>query len=66
MNLLDIGILVCTAIAAWAGWRMGFLARIFSWVGLAAGLYLAVVFMPNVLDLGPVVRPCPTGKFDGP
>lgn len=51
MNLLDIGILVCAAVAAWAGWRMGFLARIFSWVGLAAGLYLAVVFMPNVLDL---------------
>jgi S1-C subfamily serine protease len=51
VNLLDIGILVCAAVAAWAGWRMGFLARIFSWVGLAAGLYLAVVFMPNVLDL---------------
>ncbi len=50
MNLFDIGILACAAIAAWAGWRMGFLARIFSWVGLAAGLYLAVVFMPNVLD----------------
>ena len=51
VNAFDIGILVCAAIAAWAGWRMGFLARIFSWVGLGAGLYLAVRFMPNVLDL---------------
>lgn len=51
MNALDIAILVCAAIAAWAGWRMGFLARIFSWVGLGAGLYLAVRFMPNILDL---------------
>jgi S1-C subfamily serine protease len=51
VNALDIAILICAVVAAWAGWRMGFLARIFSWVGLAAGLYLAVVFMPNVLDL---------------
>jgi uncharacterized membrane protein required for colicin V production len=51
VNALDIAILVCAAIAAWAGWRMGFLARIFSWVGLGAGLYLAVRFMPNILDL---------------
>ena len=51
MNALDIVILACVAVAAWAGWRMGFLARIFSWVGLGAGLYLAVRFMPDFLDL---------------
>lgn len=50
MNAFDIGILVCVALAAWAGWRMGFLARIFSWVGLGAGLFLAVRFLPNVVN----------------
>ena len=66
MNVFDIGIVVCAAVAAWAGWRMGFLARIFSWVGLAAGLYLAVVFMPNVFDLLGLSSAASTRQLDGP
>lgn len=49
MNSFDIGILVVAALAALGGWRMGFLARVFSWVGLALGLYAAVRFLPNVV-----------------
>ena len=39
---------------------MGFLARVFSWVGLAAGIYLAVRFLPDVVsffDLSALGRP---------
>ena len=45
---------------------MGFLARVFSWLGLAAGLYLAVVFMPNVLDLLGLSSPASNCQLDGP
>ncbi|HET9059033.1 MAG TPA: MarP family serine protease [Acidimicrobiales bacterium] len=51
MNAFDIGILVAAGLAGLGGWRMGFLARLFSWVGLAAGLYLAVRFLPNIVTL---------------
>lgn len=60
MNALDIAIIVASALAAIGGWRLGFLARVFSWVGLGAGLYLAVRFMPRVVKLvglsGPVAK----------
>ena len=29
---------------------MGFLARVFSWLGMAGGLYLAVAYLPNVVQ----------------
>lgn len=51
MNAFDIGILVVAGLAALGGWRMGFLARLLSWVGLAAGLYVAVRFMPTIIKL---------------
>lgn len=50
MNAFDIGILVVAALAAFGGWRMGFLARVFSWVGLGAGVYLAVRYLPNIVN----------------
>ncbi len=37
--------------AAVGGYRMGFLARVASWVGLAAGIYAAARLSPAVLDL---------------
>ncbi len=49
MNAFDLGILVAAALAALGGWRIGFLARVFSWLGLGAGLYLAVRFLPNIV-----------------
>jgi S1-C subfamily serine protease len=51
VNLFDLGILVAAALAGLGGWRMGFLARVFSWLGLALGLYFAVRYLPNVVEL---------------
>jgi S1-C subfamily serine protease len=50
VNALDIGILVVAAFAMLGGWRLGFFGRVFSWLGLGAGLYLAVRFMPNIVN----------------
>ncbi len=50
MNALDIGILVLAAFAMFGGWRLGFFGRVFSWLGLGAGIYLAVRFMPNIVN----------------
>jgi S1-C subfamily serine protease len=49
VNAFDIGILVAAGLAALGGWRMGFLARVFSWVGLGAGIYFAVRYLPNIV-----------------
>jgi S1-C subfamily serine protease len=49
MNAFDIAILVVAALAMLGGWRLGFLARVFSWVGLGLGLYLTVRFMPSIV-----------------
>jgi S1-C subfamily serine protease len=51
VNGFDIGVLVFAGLAALGGWRIGFLARVFSWVGMAGGLYLAVRFLPDVVNL---------------
>ena len=50
MNAFDVGILVFAALAALGGWRMGFLARVFSWLGMGAGLFVAVRFLPDVVS----------------
>jgi S1-C subfamily serine protease len=50
VNALDIGILVVAFFALLGGWRLGFFGRVFSWLGLGAGLYLAVRFMPNIVN----------------
>ena len=46
MNLLDLVILAAVAAAAAGGWRLGFLARVVSWIGLALGLMVAARFLP--------------------
>jgi len=51
MNTLDIFILVFAASAAIGGYRLGFVARATSWVGLGIGLFLASRVLPDVLDL---------------
>ncbi|HUQ38751.1 MAG TPA: CvpA family protein, partial [Acidimicrobiales bacterium] len=50
MNLFDLAIGVSIVSALVGGWRLGFVARAFSWAGLACGLYLGVRILPNVLD----------------
>ena len=44
MNILDVAILIVAALAAFAGWEMGFVARSLSWLGLAVGIFLGVKF----------------------
>jgi S1-C subfamily serine protease len=46
VNLLDVAIVVSAAAAAAGGWRLGFLARVVSWVGLGLGLVVAARFLP--------------------
>ncbi|MGH9165711.1 MAG: MarP family serine protease [Acidimicrobiales bacterium] len=49
MNVLDVAILVALLGAAAGGYRLGFVARVASWIGLAVGIYLAVVLLPTAL-----------------
>ncbi|MBO0746965.1 MAG: CvpA family protein, partial [Acidimicrobiaceae bacterium] len=56
MNWLDLVIVLVAAAAALGGYRLGFLARAVSWIGLGLGLYLGARFLPDILnafDLGP-------------
>lgn len=50
MNQLDLLIVVAAASAVIGGWRLGFLARVASWIGLAVGLVVAARVLPSVLD----------------
>ena len=49
MNLMDLIILGMLGMAAYGGYRLGFLARIFSWAGLAVGALVADRFLPDVV-----------------
>jgi S1-C subfamily serine protease len=49
LNLLDLVIILAGAAAAYGGYRLGFLARIFSWAGLAVGALVADHFLPDVV-----------------
>jgi S1-C subfamily serine protease len=49
LNLLDLLIIVVAGAAAYGGYRLGFLARIFSWAGLAIGALVADRFLPDVV-----------------
>jgi S1-C subfamily serine protease len=51
VNLLDAIILVALAGAAIGGYRLGFLARVTSWIGLGIGLYVAARSLPSVVEL---------------
>lgn len=42
MNLLDLAILVAASAAAIGGWRLGVMARILAWLGVALGLLVAI------------------------
>src|SRR5262249_15468526 len=46
---LDPGGLILFRLARLGGWRLGFLARVFSWFGLALGVYLASQLLPAAL-----------------
>jgi len=50
VNLFDLAIVLAAILAAVGGYRLGFLARVTSWVGLAIGLYVAARFLPRIVN----------------
>src|SRR5207253_11001573 len=50
MDLLDLLIIVFAVSAVIGGYRLGFLARAASWIGLVIGLAVAAHFLPDVVD----------------
>ena len=49
MTLLDIVLAGSIVLAVLGGWRLGFLTRVLSWVGLAGGLLLGLAILPAFL-----------------
>ncbi|MET1000924.1 MAG: MarP family serine protease, partial [Acidimicrobiia bacterium] len=49
MNALDIAVLAALIGAGLGGWRLGFVARLFAWAGVAPGLAVGVHFVPRVV-----------------
>lgn len=50
MNVFDWIILVALVAAAVGGYRLGFMARVTSWIGLTLGLFVAARLLPAVLE----------------
>ena len=63
MNLFDVFVVLVAMAAAAGGFRLGFLARALSWVGLGIGLYLTTRFLPDLLELVPLPAEGPTGRL---
>ncbi len=63
MNLFDGFVLTVALVAAVGGYRLGFLARALSWVGLGVGLYLTTRFLADLLELVPLPAEGPTGRL---
>jgi S1-C subfamily serine protease len=49
VDLLDLVIVLVAVIAAVGGFRLGFIGRVTSWLGLALGLYLAIRLLPTIV-----------------
>jgi S1-C subfamily serine protease len=49
LNFLDVIVIASIVLAALGGYRVGFLARVASWVGVAVGFYIALRLLPTVL-----------------
>ncbi|MDQ6796889.1 MAG: MarP family serine protease [Actinomycetota bacterium] len=60
MNIFDLALVVVVVIVAAGGYRLGFLARVASWIGLAVGAAVAAWLAPVVLNAfqsgGPDIR----------
>ena len=50
MNVLDLVVLAAMGAAGYVGYRIGFVARVTSWVGLAIGVALAIAFVDDIVD----------------
>ena len=49
MNAFDLIVLGAVIVAATAGFRLGFVTRAASWIGLGLGFYLSVRFLPSLV-----------------
>lgn len=49
MNVLDVAILLAVVAAAIAGYRLGFVTRALSWLGLGLALVLAISLIPDLM-----------------
>ena len=50
MSIIDLVLLGVIALAVFGGYRLGFITRVVSWIGLAAGLALGVWLLPKFLN----------------
>ncbi len=50
MSVIDVVLLGAIVLAVIGGYRLGFITRVVSWIGLAAGLALAVWLLPKFLN----------------
>jgi len=50
MDALDLVIVALAVSAAVGGYRLGFLARVVSWIGLAVGIVIAARALPTVVN----------------
>ena len=50
MNVLDLLLVGAAVLAAIGGYRLGFTARVLSWVGLALGLVVGIRVLPKALE----------------
>jgi S1-C subfamily serine protease len=57
MTWFDVLIVVLAVLAAVGGYRLGFLARATSWIGLALGLYIAARFLANIVSALDLANP---------
>lgn len=48
--MLDLLIIVLLGLAGWGGYRMGFVARAASWVGMVLGLFVGSRLMPPAIE----------------
>jgi S1-C subfamily serine protease len=51
VNVLDLVVVAAMIAAGYFGYRLGFVARVISWAGLALGIVLAVAFVDDVMGL---------------
>jgi uncharacterized membrane protein required for colicin V production len=61
LNLLDLLVVALMVAAAVGGFRLGFIARVLSWAGMALGILLAARFLPSILER--FENGQPTGKL---
>jgi S1-C subfamily serine protease len=50
VNLLDVLILGAAVMAGFGGYRIGFVTRVTSWIGLGLGIAVAARFLPRAVD----------------